>query len=103
MSDRSSNFSFAQLSSIVRAENWLQEEKITFTPTERVKLSRALAVLNKVQSQRPFIRAMNTLELYENAEKGIKLQKEMDAVKQVLLETTKELDTSFRIISCVNF
>lgn len=92
MSGRSSNFSFAQLSSIVRAENWIQEEKVTFTKTERIKLNRALAVLNKVQSQRPFIRAMNALELYENAEKGIKLQKQMDAVQEILRETTKELD-----------
>ncbi len=89
MSGRSSNFSFAQLSSIVRAENWMQQEKISFTPTERVKLQRALTVLTKVQNAQPFMRAMNTLELYENAEKGIKLQKDLDSMRSDLLEVTR--------------
>lgn len=89
MSGRSSNFSFAQLSSIVRAENWMQEEKISFTPTERVKLQRALTVLNKVQNARPFMRAMSTLQLYENAEKGIKLQKQLDTMREELVEVTR--------------
>lgn len=90
MSGRSSNFSFAQLSSIVRAENWMQEEKVYFTKTERIKLERALAVLNDEQGKAPFIRAMSALELYENAERGIKLQKEIDSTKAELSAVSKE-------------
>lgn len=93
MSGRSADFVLAQISSIVRAENWLRDEKIEFTAEERIKLNSALQVLNKAQSQRPFIRAMSTLELYENAEKGIELQKQMDAVQKILLETTKQFNT----------
>lgn len=93
---RSSNFTFAQLNAIQNVEAWLKDEKVIFTAQDRIKLDRALVVLNKVQSQKPFIRAMNALELYENAEKGIKSEKQIEEVKYALAKITTERDVLLR-------
>lgn len=63
-----------------------------WTTIEKFQLNKAYETMTKFQKEAAINRAVATLVLYENADKGIKLQKLVDHLKDKLIRAENEIN-----------